>query len=150
MRDRNVTRAEGLRWAAWLLLGFGLISAALTCGCANPELTAKRVIGTTAVAISGAYESLNRVDREICLGLVEKAKTDPQGADREFAAHKARVKIAIISLATADDALRVSNSGSKLYKAIAAKDWGRALQELLAIGFAVRDALKVFGVEVPL
>jgi hypothetical protein len=49
MRDRNVTRAD-LPLAFWMLVGWALIVAAVTCGCAN-------AVGAPRCTEDGCYDA---------------------------------------------------------------------------------------------
>jgi hypothetical protein len=120
------------------------------CGCATAELNFKRALATTATAVAGAYESFNQYDRTRVEEIRAKAHVDPAEASIERIRYDAQVRKVLIAFAVADDALKATNGASHVWAYAKIKDWAHALQELLQVGFAVADALKEFGIKVPL
>lgn len=133
-------------WAASMALFAVLFAFGVGSGCEKAEKAYYVTYATTVQAVNGAYRALDRYDE----GKIKQILALPIDEGRvEFVVYDAQVKIARKVLATATDTLDVTNSGSRLYKRVAAKDYIGALGELGAIVLAVRDALHVFGVEVP-
>lgn len=132
-----------------LLLGlllFAAVATAATCaGCANAEKGYRVAYATTASTVAGAWRALDAYDAQHVRDILAMPH---DSAKAELARYEAQLVTARKVLATATDALDVAHAGSNLYAYVQAKDWTRALQELVSIGLAVRDALKVFGVEV--
>lgn len=129
-----------------LALILGIAGVALMAGCATAEKGYRVAYATTASTVAGAWRALDKYDQEHIRDILAMSHDSGRA---ELARYEAQLLTARQVLATATDALDVTHHGSKLYGFVAAKDWGHALQELMSIALAVRDALHVFGVEVP-
>lgn len=127
-----------------------LLALVAFAGCATSEVDFHRSLGPISKAVSSTWRALDRYDKEKMDAMTERFKSDPVGAIDEYRVYAPQRDSARKALVVITDGLDFTNEGSQLYTAYKAKDWGRCLQILLQMALTLRDAVKGFGIEVPL
>lgn len=126
--------------SAMLGLGLLLIFGAGAGGCANPMQGFKSGLTATAVTVSVGYRAADEYDAQKQPTLMSSAA---------FAAYKQARGIAMKSLATGADAVRSGNAALQAVDAKKRKDWPELTAKIIAAGLQIVDALKQWGVAIP-
>lgn len=147
LRDRSHRAAihRVITWMTWIL---AFQAGVVLSGCNDAELNFRRSLAVTATAVAGGYRALDKYDEGKVAEIL--SMSDRNSAPAKMSEYEVQLSIARKALATATDALNISDVGSKLYIDVKNKNWSHALQELLGIGLAVNDALGQFGIKVGL
>jgi hypothetical protein len=94
MRDRNVTRAD-LPLALWMLVGWALIVAAVTCGCANALKATYASLDTTERLVIAAAREFPRFDEQRQAAIIAEAKTNEEARARLYEWHATQKKLSM-------------------------------------------------------